>query len=253
MAASGNRAGILRGLLLALGLLVTGNAGWLAVTANLNAGTAMAAGLGILLIGWSAWLPRLRGLRAVNLVAGPLFAAMVVVSSLLATVGTADNARYDEDAVIVLGAAVHGDQLSSTLVGRLDRAVAYHLRNPDALVVVSGGRGPQEDLAEGVAMRRYLLDRGVPQASILLEDRAASTEENFRFSKALLDARMPAGYRVVFVTDEFHVYRAGRIASAVGLDAAHLSSRTPWYFWQCNYLREDLLVVALWATKGIAA
>ena len=177
--------------------------------------------------------------------------AVVGVSGFLAVVGRADNATYGEDAVIVLGAAVHGDEVSRTLASRLDRAVAYHERNPGAVVVVTGGQGPQENLPEGVAMRAYLLGQGVPDASIVVEDKASSTEENFAFSKALLDARLPAGYRVTFVTDEFHVYRAGRIAAAAGLDATHVSSRTPWYFWPANYLREDLLVVALWISQGV--
>lgn len=239
--------GIARVLLLVVGAALTANAVWLAFTANLTVGTAMTALVGLGCLAWGVWLPRGRW---ITMVAALLALALVALSAFLAFVGVEDDARHDETAVVVLGAAVHGDELSNTLTGRLDTALAYHQRNPAALIVVTGGQGPQENLPEATAMRQYLLDHGVPAGDIVAEDRATSTEENFAFSKALLDARFPAGYTVVFITDEFHVYRAGRIAAAAGLDATHLASRTPWYFWPANYLREDLAVLALWVTSG---
>ncbi len=243
-------APVVRIPLVVTGAGLTANAFWLAATANLTVGTAMDAGLGLGLVAWGVWYPRVGHRRWLNVTAALVFAWVLAVSLFLAGVGVADTARYDERAVIVLGAAVHGDELSRTLAGRLDRAVEYHRRNPAALVVVTGGQGAQEDLPEGEAMRAYLVARGIPGASIVVEDRAASTEENFVFSKALLDVRLPPGYTATFVTDEFHVYRAARIAAAAGLDADHVSSRTPWYFWPSNYLREDLLVTLQWLTRG---
>ena len=92
-------------------------------------------------------------------------------------------------------------------------------------------------------MRDYLVARGVPEASILVEDKASDTVANFALSKALLDRRLAPGYQVVYVTDDFHVFRAGRIAAAEGLDATHVASSTSWYFWASNYLRETVAVV----------
>lgn len=244
--ARGGRARTLaRVALTLLGATLTANAIWLAITANLTVGTAMTALTGIGFLAWAHWLPHGR-LRWLNGVALALCVALVGLSAFLAWFGVQDDARYDEDAVIVLGAAVHGRELSRTLASRLDTALAYHERNPRALVVVSGGQGPQEDLPEAQAMAEYLIAHGVPAGTVIQEDRATSTEENFAYAKALLDVRLPAGYRVVFVTDEFHVYRAGRTAASAGLDATHVSSRTPWYFWPANYLREDLAVLTMW-------
>jgi len=242
------RAGALlaRTLLLVAGAAFSANAAWLAVTANLTLGTALVALLGLGCLAGGIWFARLPRHRILTSAAAFVLAAVVGLSVFLTSYGNADNASYREDAVIVLGAAVHGRELSNTLVGRLAVAVAYHQRNPSALVVVSGGQGLQEDLPEGVAMRQYLLDHGVPDARIVVEDRSTSTEENFANTRVLLDRLLPAGYSVSFVTDEFHVYRAGRIAASAGLPATHVSSRTPWYFWPANYLRESVAVVLNW-------
>jgi len=237
---------LVRAVLIAFGLLLAGNAVWLALTANLTIGTALVALFGTGFVAWGIWFARVPGLGAVAALV--LLAAVVGLSSFLGVYGSRSNAGYDEDAVIVLGAAVHGSELSRTLAGRLDAALEYHRFNPKALIVVSGGQGPQENLPEGVAMRQYLIEQGVAADQVIVEDRATSTEENFAFSKILLDNRLPSGYQVVFVTDEFHVYRAGRIAAAAGLRATHYSRATPWYFWAANFLREDLLVAKLWLT-----
>lgn len=231
-------------VLLAVGLVLVINAAWLAVTANLNAGTLFAAISGLALLAWGFWFTRLKLL--VHLIGIVLVVGVVGLSVFLASYGDGDDVRYDERAVVVLGAAVHGDDLSNTLLGRLDTALAYHQRNPSALMVVTGGEGPQENLPEAVAMRQYLLAHGVPDSDIAVEDRATSTQENFAFSKAILDARLPAGYRVAIITDEFHVYRATSIAAADHLAATHLHAVTPWYFWPADFLREDLLVLRLW-------
>jgi uncharacterized SAM-binding protein YcdF (DUF218 family) len=216
------------------------------VTANLTVGTVMVTVLGLGCLTCGLFFERTRAHPVLAGIAGVVALAVVGFSVFLAGYGRSDNVTNDEDAVIVLGAAVHGSELSSTLAGRLAVAVECHLRNPDALIVVSGGQGLQEDLPEAVAMRQYLLEHGVPGEQIVLEDRSTSTEENFANSKVLLDARLPPAYTVVFVTDEFHVYRAGGIAAAAGLVAHHASSRTPWYFWPANYLRETIAVALFW-------
>jgi uncharacterized SAM-binding protein YcdF (DUF218 family) len=235
-----------RVLLAGLGTVVSANAAWLAATANFTIGTAMAAALGVGLLAGGIWFRRIPRVPAVSLLV--VLAAFVGLAGFLVVFGNQPTATYDEDAVIVLGAAVHGSEPSKTLTGRLDAAVAYHARNPAALIVVSGGQGWQEDLPEGVAMQRYLLAQGVPDAAIVVEDRATSTEENFAFSKALLDQRLAPGYRVVVISDEFHLYRASRLAVAAGLHATWIGRATPWYFWTANYLREDLMVAKLWIT-----
>ncbi|MGC3952954.1 MAG: YdcF family protein [Propionicimonas sp.] len=233
-----------RGALALLGLGLMANAGWLLATANLNTGVLLQLAVAVALLGF-ALVRRLASVRWLTLPALVVVAGFAVVSGLLAGYGLNDTATGDEDALIVLGAAVHGSQVSPSLAQRLDVAVDYHRRNPAALIVVTGGRGPQEDVAEADASRDYLLARGVPDQAVVVEDRSTTTEQNFDFARALLDQRLPAGYRVAFVTNEYHVWRAARLACGAGLDARHLHSATRWYVWPSSYLRES--AAALWS------
>lgn len=237
-----------RAALIVVGAAVMSNAFWLALTANITLGTGLVALTGSAFVGWGIWLPRLSRHSVVTGLSVVVLAAVVGLSSFLAIYGSSDDADPHAEAVIVLGAAVHGDELSRTLQGRLDAALAYYRVNPSALIAVSGGQGFQENLPEAVAMQRYLVEHGVPSGQILVEDRATSTQENFAFSQALLDQRLSARYKVVVVTDDFHVYRATRLAVADGLRVTHVSHSTPWYFLAADYLREDVMVLRLWLT-----
>ena len=227
-----------------LGLGLVANGGWLMLTANFNVGVMLQFAVAAVLLGFGLWR-RLAQIRWLTVPAIVLVAGFGLVSGFLAGYGLNDTASGDEDAVVVLGAAVFGRQVSPSLAQRLDVAIDYHRSNPTALIVVTGGQGPQEDVTEAAASREYLLARGVPEAAIVVEDRSTSTEENFSFAKVLLDERLDGDYRVAFVTNEYHVWRASRLAAATGLDARHLHSTTRWYVWPSSYLRESAAV--LWA------
>ena len=49
---------------------------------------------------------------------------------------------------------------------RLGKAVDAN-RNYKAIIIVSGGQGPQEDITEALAMERYLKNKGIPQERII--------------------------------------------------------------------------------------
>ncbi|MBR5797380.1 MAG: YdcF family protein [Clostridia bacterium] len=174
-------------------------------------------------------------------------ALVIVCASTLLIYGRSDSVTHDEDAIIVLGAGIHGERVSLTLRDRLNTAIACYEQNPDAVIVVSGGQGPQEDITEALAMERYLVEHGIPRASIIKEDRSTSTAENFAFSKALLDERFGEDYSAVYVTNDFHIFRAGQIARDAGLtNMNHAHSDTVWYLVISSCLRECVAVLWYW-------
>ena len=173
---------------------------------------------------------------------------VLVFTASIYICGNNDNVDYKEDAIIVLGAGIKGEKIGTNLQKRLDTAIVYHRENPDAIIVVSGGQGPYEDISEALAMERYLVANGIPQDKIIKEDRSTSTQENFEFSKKILDLRFGEGkYKAAYVTNGYHVYRAGIVAENAGFgEITHLHAETPWYTAVPNGLREVLAVMKTW-------
>lgn len=160
------------------------------------------------------------------------------------------------DYVVVLGSGLIGDQVTPLLASRLDKGVqiAAHQQKP-AYIVPSGGQGGDEKVAEGVAMKRYLVERGVPECNVLVEDRARNTQENLLYSQKLIgdpDADL------VIVTNSYHVFRTALMTRALDIKARVFGSRTAAYFVPSAVIREFIAVmsehkklhstaVALWA------
>lgn len=191
--------------------------------------------------GWRKWLIALLALVLAGAVA---FAALLGV--VLA--GGHDQLRGDPQVMIILGCQVREDGPSVLLQDRLDKALDYWEDHPDLTVVVSGGQGPNEPETEARCMADYLIDHGVPQGQILLEDRSRNTVQNLRYSLELLASE---GYDttqdVVVVSNGFHLARVrmlwGRVwggtyhLSTLAAPSSHAGARLS------MYLREPLALV----------
>ena len=158
-----------------------------------------------------------------------------------------DLTAIPADAVVVLGAGVNGTVPSLTLRTRLDATLDYLEEHPEMPVVLSGGQGPGEDITEARCMYEYLTQRGISPERILLEENSTSTAENFAFSKAVLEE---AGVDVetelvAFVTNDFHMYRAGYLAVQEGYALAFgVPAQLPWRYLEVNYyVREAFALV----------
>ena len=123
------------------------------------------------------------------------------------------QARDGADYLIVLGAQWKSTGPSEVLRRRLDKAADYLSRNPGTKVIVSGGQGGNEAITEASGMRAYLMDAGIDESRILLEDKSENTYENLVFSGAFLDRGTD---NVVVVTNNFHMFRALGIARKQG-------------------------------------
>jgi len=159
--------------------------------------------------------------------------------------GRRDTATFDEDAIIVLGAAVWGENVSGVLADRLRKAIEYHHQNPNALIVVAGGQG-EGAITEAEAMRRFLVAHGVPDELIIKENRSTNTFENIKFAREILDELLGENYRVVIITNDFHAFRAVSMARRQGMSATRFSAPRPWSFMPRTFLRETAGVTRLW-------
>ena len=151
---------------------------------------------------------------------------------------------YTEDAVIVLGSSLLGEEVGYTLRARLDAALAYCEKNADCLIVVSGGQGSDEAISESLAMERYLIAHGIDPTRIIKEDASTSTLENLENSKRILDARFDGDYRAAFITSDYHSYRASCVfADVFGTDANYYCAQTPFFTVIPSGIREILAII----------
>ena len=84
-----------------------------------------------------------------------------------------------------------------------------------SLIVVSGGRVLRKDVeSEAEAMKRFLVNLGIPENSIIKEDRSRNTLENAIFTKRLLE-KFGIG-DICLVTSAFHMQRSVDIFRTAG-------------------------------------
>lgn len=236
----------LRVLFILIGALLILNAAAALWISNMHAGILLTCFMGVLFLAVGIFYRFFMGKihKAIRYVFYAGTALAVVLLCLIFVYGMIDNTTYKEDAVIVLGAGVRGEEVSQSLKRRLDEAAAYSARNPDAVIVVSGGQGPGESVTEALAMERYLVSQGIPENRIIKEESSTSTKKNFLFSKEKLDQYFDTPYRVCFISNDYHIFRAGIAAKTAGYsEITHVSAGTPWILAIPSGLREILAIV----------
>lgn len=124
-----------------------------------------------------------------------------------------ERGEQDLDYIIVLGAQVRESGPSLVLRYRLDAACEYLMENKDTVCIVTGAKGYNEPVSEAEGMKRYLVEKGIDEARILMEEKATSTMENLLFSQEFLDKETD---RVGVVTNDFHLFRAMSLARHQG-------------------------------------
>ncbi len=121
----------------------------------------------------------------------------------------------DIDYVLILGGPLDGEKPSPLLFERIKKGAELLEKDSHLKAVVSGGVTDKTvSLSEAEVMRNSLIELGISEERIILENEAKTTVQNFKYTKKLLgeDAK------VAFVTNKFHIWRSKRIMRAVGVE-----------------------------------
>jgi uncharacterized SAM-binding protein YcdF (DUF218 family) len=136
-----------------------------------------------------------------------------------------DQSHNDEvraaDAIVVLGAAHYNGKPSPVLQARLDHALYLYGEDLAGRVIVTGGRGAGDKLAEADAAEMYLESEGVPSDAILAEDEGTTTLESLERVRELSVERGIDS--VLLVSDPMHSERIKTMAEDLGFDEAWTS------------------------------
>jgi uncharacterized SAM-binding protein YcdF (DUF218 family) len=116
--------------------------------------------------------------------------------------GRQNDPQGSWDAILVPGCAVrHDGQAAGALNRRTTRAVELFHAGLAPILVLTGGIGRYPP-AEAIAAAQVATCMGVPETSIVLENRSKNTAENAAFAAELIDAK-----RVIVVSDRYHTLR----------------------------------------------
>ncbi|TCO71033.1 YdcF family protein [Marinisporobacter balticus] len=171
------------------------------------------------------------------------FLSFFMIEGLIIFNGNLEH-NQETEYVVVLGAGLKGERLSLTLLDRMSKCLEYMNDHPDVKVVVSGGQGRGEDIAEAEAMKRFLIKRGIRENRVVKEDQSTSTLENIKFTKEKLKKiEKREIHEIIIITNRFHLFRAKLLAKRNGIVAYGVPSKTRVYLMPKYYFREYFAVI----------
>ncbi|HEY3307346.1 MAG TPA: YdcF family protein [Desulfuromonadaceae bacterium] len=148
----------------------------------------------------------------------------LVSEALLASLekGFSIPARPAGDVIVLLGGGIH-DKVpdltgsgtpSEGMMPRLVTAVRLQ-RQRGVPILISGGATFKGRTPEAPVVRRFLIDLGVPEKNILVDDKSRDTMENARFSRQIILKHH--FQRPLLVTSAFHMRRSVEAFRQVGI------------------------------------
>ena len=153
---------------------------------------------------------------------GVMLGQVVMIGLHVLTFGSTDY-RRDADVAVVLGARVYPDgTLSLALSDRLDTAAELFREGRVRFVLVSGATGI-EGINEADAMRRYLLDAGLPEDRILFDPAGVNTLATARNTRRLMNEHRLTS--ALIVSHYFHLARCKLLFEEQGVSAVTVPAR----------------------------
>ena len=223
----------------------------------LNIGNLGGLVICILIVLYAVFMPKIHqwircfwqkttGKVTLSILAVGLTTAVVLVVVMTFLMVRAANTKPSENAtVIVLGCKAYGERPSLTLEERLKAAIRYLEANPEAVCIVSGGQGRDETISEAQCMYLYLTESGIVSDRIYKEDQSTTTRENLAFSYEIIKEQ-GLNENIAIATNNFHEYRAGKIADDLGLKHGAVSGDTALWLLPTYYARELLAILYEW-------
>lgn len=113
----------------------------------------------------------------------------------------------DQLCIIVLGFQLNPDgTMKEELIGRLETALACAKQYPNAWLLCTGGPTAQSNgVSEAAAMGAWLMENGIPEERILLEERSLTTTENAQYCCEFLRNNYPEVTSIALVSSDYHI------------------------------------------------
>ncbi len=131
------------------------------------------------------------------------------------------------DCIMVLGCGVYSDGTPSPMLSdRLDRAIELYNSGAAPKIIMTGDHGRKE-YDEVNIMRKYAIERGVPEDDVFMDHAGFSTYESVYRAKEIFCVT-----DMIIVTQKYHLYRALYISDRLGMNAIGVNSDYRKYYGQ---------------------
>ena len=181
---------------------------------------------------------------------------ILIGTIIMGIISSKHTPKDNKDYIIILGCKIKEDgTLLPLLKSRVDRAIEFANKqkqktDKNIVFVPSGGKGKDEIISEAEAMKNYLIEQGIKNKNIIVEDKSRNTYENIKFSNEKIKEKSKKA-SVVFCTSNYHVFRAGNIASNQGLYIDGMGAKTKSYYWINAFIREFVATLVSEKNKHI--
>jgi uncharacterized SAM-binding protein YcdF (DUF218 family) len=136
--------------------------------------------------------------------------------------GNQDHATKG-DCIIVLGAAIQGDQPSPVFEQRIKHGISLFRNGIANKILFTGGFGDGHSFSESAVGSQYAEICGIPKTAILIEEKSRTTQQNLTEAAVLMSRNSLRS--AIIVSDPLHMKRALMMAEDLGIKA--VSSPTP--------------------------
>lgn len=128
------------------------------------------------------------------------------------------NTAGSQKVVLILGASLFHRQPGIALEDRLETALELYQKKKVSKFLLSGDNR-SVDYNEPMAMKRYLLEKGVPEIDMVLDFAGRRTYDSCYRAKEIFGLSS-----VIIVTQNYHLPRALYLCNRLGIDAYGVSA-----------------------------
>ncbi|MES9979405.1 MAG: YdcF family protein, partial [Candidatus Thiodiazotropha sp. 6PLUC5] len=119
------------------------------------------------------------------------------------------------ESLLVFGKRLTKQGIDEDYRRRLEKTFSLMQALPGSKLLLVGGIAPGDDISEAQAGRDYLIEQGIDQNRLTLEQESQNTLENLRHARSML-AQNDA-YPVALISNRYHLARIATIASSLSL------------------------------------
>ncbi|MCG7910053.1 MAG: YdcF family protein [Candidatus Thiodiazotropha taylori] len=155
------------------------------------------------------------GLTLLLLIVGIGIPLLISLIYVYRTAYSANN-QCGCDSLLVFGKRLTRQGIDQDYHLRLEKTLELMQHNPLSTLLLVGGAAPGEDLTEAQAGRDYLIDKGIDESRLRLEQQSQNTLENLQHARTMLTQQ--DAYPVALISNRYHLARISTIATSLSLN-----------------------------------